>query len=596
MPQYTLCRYISRLMACLLVAVLLISVIPYANAEGESGVCGENLTWSFSAGTLTISGNGEMANYPESTMAPWYSLRKQILRLELPQGLTSVGNLAFYGCDQLTIVNIPDSVTQIGSYAFAECGGMTMLNLGTGLVSVGECAFSDCVKLVALRLPESLRTIGMKAFYRCESVTAVTVPAGVESIGMSAFAYCKSLVTAEIKAKMEVVPEWLFYSCSNLVSVKLPDETEEISEFAFRGCEQLTTVYYNGTNKTPEQIQSEIGQDIPGFDGTGMVTGGTNAGSAISGATQENGDGTITQQNTTVTQNSNSTVSATVETVRREDGTGVSASGQIQVTVENENGWSEAQDAITDALKVMNDVAASVGGETGKMEVTVYVKDGQMPQEFINVVAGRDVVVTVVTQDGSSWRLDCSTLQASAGETQLDLRYTIEAGSAELCEELGVVSCYVLRFLSPAQVNAEVLIRLDSALAMQNATLLQQDKELKKIQSVVIDNQGYAHFYLASVTEKTDYYIALNMPQAEREAIVPDELLNSYGNPLRLEPITYEITGRTSSWGMSFGQVSGIMAGVLIACVAVVGIVMYTLNKRKLKKGYVPDLDEDDRT
>ena len=110
----------------------------------------------------------------------------------------------------------------------------------------------------------------------------------------------------------------------------------------------------------------------------------------------------------------------------------------------------------------------------------------------------------------------------------------------------------------------------------------------------MIDRQGYAHFYLASVTEQTDYYIAINMPQVQQEVIIPDEVLNAYGNPIRYEPIQYEITGRQSSWGMTLGQVTGIMAAVLVACVVAVGIVMYSLNKRKLKRGYIPELDEED--
>lgn len=592
MCRDTLYKYISRLMACLLVMLLLFAAVPAVHAQEQSGDCGENLNWSFSAGTLTLSGNGAMTDFPESTMAPWYSLREQILRVELPQGLTSVGNLAFYDCDNLMTVIIPDSVTRIGNYAFAECSGMTVLTLGNSVTEIGECAFSDCVSLAALRLPESLRTIGMKAFYRCESIPAVTVPAGVERIGMSAFAYCKSLISADVRANMTTVPEWLFYGCGRLVQVTLPDATQSISEFAFRGCEQLTTVHYNGDSKTPEQIQQIIDRDVPGFDSTGFVTDNEAPGSAISGTTTENDDGTVTQQNTTVTQKPNTTVTSTVETTHRENGGGSSTSVQIQVTVENEEGWGEAQDAIDQVLKDFQENAANVGGKTGKTEVTVFVKDTEVPQEFVDLVAGRDMIVTVVTQDGSSWRLDCAALTAPEEKQQYDLRYTVTAGTAELCEELGVTTCYVLRFQTPVQVNAEILVRLDRALPMQNATLLQKDKELKRIQSVVVDKQRCAHFYLASVTEETDYYIAINMAEAEQEAIIPDELLEAYGKPERHTPIQYEITGRKSSWGMSFGQVTGILAAVLVACVVAVGVVMYGLNKRKLKKGYVPELDE----
>lgn len=594
MSRYWHKNSLRRLMACLLSVALLLITVPQAHAEGESGVCGENLTWAFSAGTLTISGSGAMEDFAESTMAPWYSLRKQILRLELPQGLTTVGDLAFYGCEDLLVVNIPDSVTRIGDYAFAECAGMTMLTLGSGVAEIEEGAFSDCVSLAALRLPESLRSIGLKAFYRCESIPAVTVPAGVVNIGMSAFAYCKGLVTADIRAGMDTVPEWLFYGCGRLVSVTLPDDTESISKFAFRGCQQLTTVYYGGSNKTPDQIQLEIDIDVPGFDSTGHVSTNPAPGSAVSGTTHENGDGTVTQENVTVTQGQNTTVTTTVETNHQEDGTGIDTSVQIQVTVENEQGWDETQDLVTDALKDFSDNVAQVGGETGKMEVTVFVKDTEIPPEFLDIAAGRDIVITVVTQDGSSWRLDGNVLDAPQTDGQYDLRYTITAGSPELCAELEVASCYVLHFLAPAQINAELLIRLDSSLAMQNATLLQRNDALDQIQSVVIDRQGYAHFYLASVTEQTDYYIAINKPQVQQEVIIPDEVLNAYGNPIRYEPIQYEITGIQSSWGMTLGQVTGIMAAVLVVCAVAVGFVMYSLNKRKLKMGYVPELDEED--
>lgn len=105
---------------------------------------------------------------------------------------------------------------------------------------------------------------------------------------------------------------------------------------------------------------------------------------------------------------------------------------------------------------------------------------------------------------------------------------------------------------------------------------------------------GYAHFYLASVAEDSEYYIALNMKEAEGTAIVPEVVQTAYGKPEYVEPIKYEITGRKSSWGMTFNQVTWIMAGVLGGCVVIVGIVMFVLNKRKLRMGYVPEWDDEE--
>ena len=59
-------------------------------------------------------------------------------------------------------------------------------------------------------------------------------------------------------------------------------------------------------------------------------------------------------------------------------------------------------------------------------------------------------------------------------------------------------------------------------------------------------------------------------------------------------PVQYEITGRSSSWGMNLGQVMGILAAVMVGVIALVGFVMYSLNKRRLKQGYVPEWDDDE--
>ena len=112
MSHKKLQQNISRLMALLLVFALMLCATPAVHAEGESGSCGSNLTWSLNGGTLVITGSGAMTDFPESTMAPWYPYREEILRLELPSGLTSIGNLAFYECKYLTAVVIPSSVAK----------------------------------------------------------------------------------------------------------------------------------------------------------------------------------------------------------------------------------------------------------------------------------------------------------------------------------------------------------------------------------------------------------------------------------------------------------------------------------------------------
>lgn len=594
MRRYTLYKYSTRLVAVLLVLMLLVGVFPAAFAA-ESGSCGSALNWSFADGTLTITGSGEMSDFPEDSMAPWYHLREEILKISLPEGLTSIGSLAFYECKNLTAVVIPNSVTRIGSYAFANCTGIQLLNLGSGVASIGEGAFSDCYKIASLTLPGSLKSIGLKAFYRCEAITTLTVPSSVTSIGVEAFGYCKALVSADVQANIDTIPEFLFYGCKNLVSVKLPDTAENISKFAFRDCDQLSTVYYDGEHKTPEEIQQIIASDVPIFEGTGNVTAGAADDIAISGNATENPDGTITQENTTVNRGDNSTVSTTVTNTHPADSLTGQITTDITVTIEGEDGWQEAKDAVEDALKEVNNTVSSTESTAKPPHVTIYVKDSnEIDQEFVDNLAGRDVTVTVITQDGSQWQFKGTELDSENESESYDLRYEVSPGSAELCEELGTGRCFVLKFLAPATINAEVMIRLDPALSLQNGTLLQRDKKLTKIQSSVIDYEGYAHFYLASVSDEIEYYIAMNLPEAQQEAIIPEAVQAAYGNPEYVEPIKYEITGRTSSWGMGIGQVTWILVAVMVGSIVVVGAVIFLLNKRKLKRGYVPSFEDDE--
>ena len=594
MRRYSLQRNISRLMAVLLVLMLLVGAFPVALAA-ESGTCGADLSWSFDEGTLTITGSGDMTDFPESTMSPWYHLREEILKISLPDGLTSVGSLAFYECKKLTAVVIPNSVSRIGDYAFANCTGIELLNLGSGVENIGECAFSDCYKVASLTLPTSLKTIGVKTFYRCESITTLTVPSSVTGIGTEAFGYCKALVTADIQAQLRTIPDLLFYGCDSLVSVKLPDSATGVGEYAFRGCDQLTTVYYDGEEKTPDQIQQIVDQDVPGFNATGNVTGGNETDVVISGTATENPDGSVTQENTSVNRGDHSTTSTIITNTHPEDSLTGDITTDITITIEEEEGWDEATDAVKDALKGINDAITSTGSTSQPTEITVYVKDAEnIDEDFVDALAGRDVTVTIITQDGSIWQIKGTDVDTKTEAESYDLRYEVTPGSAELCEELGTTKCYVVRFLAPAQINAEVMILLNPSLSLQNATLFERREELTTIQSSVIDMDGYAHFYLASVAEDSEYYIALNMKEAEGTAIVPEVVQTAYGKPEYVEPIKYEITGRKSSWGMTFNQVTWIMAGVLGGCVVIVGIVMFVLNKRKLRMGYVPEWDDEE--
>ena len=151
-------------------------VVVLAEDAPASGTLEDNLTWSLDAGTLTISGNGEMVQSPSHSM-PWLSYEKSIETIVVEDGVTTICDSAFYAVSNLKSVTIPGSVTTIGKNAFFRCANLTEVSIQNGLHSIGESAFAYCSALSDINLPASLQSIGDHAFEQC-GLKNITVDSG----------------------------------------------------------------------------------------------------------------------------------------------------------------------------------------------------------------------------------------------------------------------------------------------------------------------------------------------------------------------------------------------------------------------------------
>ena len=156
------------LSAILLLTVLVVGVSVSASAEvvgGECGADGDNVTWSFDTSTLTltISGEGDMRNYPRGD-APWCrSDTDLIVKVVIEDGVTGIGEWAFYYCTSLRSIEIPDSVTSIGSSAFEGCRNLTSIKLPS-LTMIEGGLFLDCYHLKTVYIPTSVKMLKNGAF------------------------------------------------------------------------------------------------------------------------------------------------------------------------------------------------------------------------------------------------------------------------------------------------------------------------------------------------------------------------------------------------------------------------------------------------
>ena len=119
----------------------------------------------------------------------------------IPDGVTSIGNYAFYSYAGLKSITIPDSVTSIGRDAFCYCEKLTSATIGNSVTSIGFGAFGDCSGLKSITIPDSVTSIENWAFSGCTSLKSITIPDSVINIGECAFLECKNLKTKKANYK-----------------------------------------------------------------------------------------------------------------------------------------------------------------------------------------------------------------------------------------------------------------------------------------------------------------------------------------------------------------------------------------------------------
>jgi len=120
------------------------------------GKCGADLTWKLTDNgrTLEIAGFGTMYDYSGIDM-PWYCDSAYIAKIVLPEGLTSIGDFAFYKFYALESVIIPNAVGSIGYGAFYECSSLVSAILPDSLKTLGDYSFMCCYSLESVDLPDS---------------------------------------------------------------------------------------------------------------------------------------------------------------------------------------------------------------------------------------------------------------------------------------------------------------------------------------------------------------------------------------------------------------------------------------------------------
>ena len=209
---------------------------------------------------------------------------KKISEAVIPDGVTHIGNEAFWFCRALQSIDIPDSITHIGDRAFHWCEALQSIEVAEGnqcfasidgvlfnkdltqiirypqakngnqytipnsVTHIGDGAFSECKSLQSIVIPNSVTHIGDRAFGLCEALRSIDIPNSVTYIGNRAFYECYKLQSIDIPNSVTHIGNKAFYYCKALQSIDIPNSVTHIGDRVFAHCSNLTSIHIRITD------------------------------------------------------------------------------------------------------------------------------------------------------------------------------------------------------------------------------------------------------------------------------------------------------------------------------------------------------------
>ena len=187
-------------------------------------------------------GGGAILLYSSSNDSRNYVYRNSVQKIEIGNGVTSIGQYAFFYCSSLSSITIHDSVTSIGGSAFRSCFSISSITIPDGVTSIGTNTFYNCYSLASITIPDSATSIGEYVFSNCSSLASITIPDGVTSIREYVFSNCYSLASITMPDGVTSIGTNTFFNCYSLSSITIPDSVTSIGQYAFYNCYSLASI------------------------------------------------------------------------------------------------------------------------------------------------------------------------------------------------------------------------------------------------------------------------------------------------------------------------------------------------------------------
>lgn len=227
--------------------------------------------------------------------------------ISLPNSVTSIGEKAFYQCNNLEAIQMSDNLTTISNYAFYRCGNLKSIVIPEKVISIGLNVFTDCYNMEdvsilstsknfgdtrgygylfmnnapyisnlygpnatsdgrfiiidnvvvlaagkgqhSITIPNNVTEIGQYVFSRCNQLQTISLPTSLLKIGEGCFSYCTLINDIQLPSGLTEIKSGAFQNCTSLQSVNIPIGVQEIASYTFENCTSLSSIQYGESIK-----------------------------------------------------------------------------------------------------------------------------------------------------------------------------------------------------------------------------------------------------------------------------------------------------------------------------------------------------------
>ena len=173
----------------------------------------------------------------------------------VPEGIRSIQESAFYGCEKLKEIVLPEGITNIHYAAFSELK-INSITIPSTVKFIDERAFESCENLVEVNCLGDVLSIGTRAFAWCWKLERINLPDSIKTIHYGTFDQCFALKKLRIPLSVKKIEPYAFERCESLETIEINKNVKFIGNGAFSDCKKLKIIKYNGSYSEWEKINN----------------------------------------------------------------------------------------------------------------------------------------------------------------------------------------------------------------------------------------------------------------------------------------------------------------------------------------------------